>query len=488
MNSRSTATPQSITRRILLFAPGAVLPALIGIASSAVFTRLFAAGDYGQLSVALAWANLGAAFLGQWLVQSVTRLVPGAAADELRAYKMAISVACVAGTVIGVALICSYWFGLYIHDGTIPRLPLLAAGLAVSLALSQVLAATLQAMVRGLAFSGFRIAEVLLRFVLGLALVLIVAIRVEWVLVGAIGSIALLAPLVWNSLDLPNPLLLRQHDVARVRPVLTRFLSYGFPMTWWYASSVILSVGDRYVFAALGNHVGLGIYSANYNLVTGTVQLLATPVGLAAHPMLMAAWTAGETAEAAVWLRKLTMYFITSAVVLLAGTLVAAPYVVQFLLGEEFRQGYRVIPVVLLGQIVWQLGMFAHKPLEFAHRTREMLIASGICMTLSIALNLLLIARHGYMAAAWVTVASYSLYTAIVFWRGQSILSWSLPLRTAISAAALPIAMLIMLGIAARQGLLPRSPLLSAVIVGLVTLAGGIIAMNKLWTTDKLTS
>lgn len=432
------------------YLPSSVVPAFLGLLFTAVFTRTFTAAQFGRFSLAMSAATLLASLAGQWLQQGITRFLPAAqspeAAEELRG-AVALGLAWVSAIILAVgAVACAWaWWQTRPAWGALSM-----AGVAAALVLAHlaILAAMLQASMRAGRYTVYRLAEAAARF--GLSLLLVFALwRDETSLVLAqVFSVGLLLPLLRRDAGAPSYRVLAA-QWRRYQPGLRRLASYGLPMVGWYLAAMLLDMGDRYIIQFFRGSQEVGIYSASYGLVYGAAGLLTAPILLAAHPFLMRAWGQGGGPEASRWLGTIAEWFAIMGMVLTAGLWVLARDVGRFLLGAEFRQGFVIMPIILGGLVAWQLGMYTHKPLEFREKTRLML-AAGLCAAgANIALNVLLVPRFGYLAAAWTTLACYVLYAATTYWLGRRELPWRLDVWRLARFAAVTIAVTAVAAIAA---------------------------------------
>lgn len=412
---------------------------MLGLGFVALFTRVFSARDFGRYGLVASIVTLATAVASQWLQQGATRFLPGAAggtlAETLGATALGLLGSAVAALVFGalVALPVVRMTG----SSWAPFAPAAVAAV-VLLVLFNGTCAVLQARMHASRYRVYRVLDAAARFGFAGGLVFVLARRAEMLLWAQVLSGLALVPFVWRDAALPGIRAVarawRSH-AARLRALA----AYGVPMVGWYLAAVLLEVGDRYIIEFFRGSREVGIYSANYGLVNGAVGLLAAPILLAAHPFLMRAWERGNRPVAMQWLGAIAEWFAIAGLVLTAGLWIFARDVARLLLGPEFREGYRVMPLALGGLVAWQLGMYTHKPLEFAGATRTMLAASLVAAAANVGLNVVLVPHYGYLAAAYTTLACYAGYTVLTFALGRRLLRWAPDWRWLTSRAALAI-------------------------------------------------
>ena len=153
------------------------------------------------------------------------------------------------------------------------------------------------------------------------------------------------------------------------------------------------------------------------------------------------------------------------------------------LLGAEFREGHGIIPWVVAGAALWGFSMYGHKPLELLEKTRVMLALAAICAAANLGLNLLLVPRWGYYAAAVTTFASYLLYPALVSMALRKSYPWRMPKRSFLTvAAATAVLAGVTLGI--RSLLAERTPsiimMIAAGTAGMAAYAAMLVVLGEL--------
>lgn len=424
------ASFRGLWTRIIQYAPGSLVPAAVGVVNSVIFTRVFGAEAYGRFSLVVGASALAAAVLSQWLQQGVGRFLPVAdAAEQIQEIKAATALA-----LIGTVAVATAAFAGCLLLGLRPRGsewdPMIwpAWGLIITTALTASLATVLQAEMRAKLHSWYSIANVVTRLMLALALVFLVRRDVSSLVVASAITQGAFIPAMFRSAGLRLP---RFRDASRPRTTLRirEMLAYGLPMVGYFIAASLLSVGDRYVIGAFRGAAEVGVYSANYTIVSWGVGLVTTPILLAAQPYFMLAWSRGEHSAAASWLATIVELFIAVGSLLVGGMFLFSADIARIMLGAEFRAGHHIMPIVLAGVLAWQVAMYTHKPLEFAGRTRLILVLSVAAALANIGGNLLLIPRMGYAAAAYTTLGSYILYAWATILLGKRVLPWAVGWR-----------------------------------------------------------
>lgn len=469
--------------QIARYIPGSVIPAVVGALFAVIFTRLLTAGEFGRYSLAVSSAVLVSNLTSQWLVQGANRYLPGrggsVAATRLKG-GVALGVVGIlaALTVLGLGLAAADVAGVLQGWESV-----VWAGfaLAVATALFNILGGVMQAQMQATRYSRYQVVAIVGRLALAVLLVYGVSASASSLLWAAgVGHLAML-PFMWRDAGIPSYRSVRRRW-RRLAAVCGRLARYGVPMVGWIVAATLLDAGDRYIIQLTRGAAEVGIYAANYNLVTSGVGLAAMPVLLAAHPFLMRAWQQGDPREAARWLGTIVEWFLVAGAVLVGMVALFAEDAVMLLLGDAFYPGYRIVPIVLAGQLIWQAGLYAHKPLEFVGKTRTMLGLSACTAVLNLALNLAFVPRFGYLGAAYTTVVSYLAYTLVAAWLGRRALAWGIRWRLVASASAQSLGA-VAVAAAVRAVVEPQLGYVAALLIaGMIALAANVWVVRRVMT------
>lgn len=436
-------TGRSLLRRILIYLPGSVVPAVLALVTSMVFTRVFTTAEFGMFSLTAVVVGAPLKVISTtWLVQSVGKFLPPVVEDEDRrrvldavtlATVLIVGIQVLVGSIgyaVGRALLPEQW-----HEFLLP-----AVLFVLATSLFDVTTTVFSAEARAGEYTASKLADSVLT--LGLRLVLVsglVGMDVTLMLWSVVISNGVLVPIMWRQIGLASPL--RAAAFAR-SPEVTRlartFVGFGLPMTAWLLSSILLDVGDRWVIKLLLGSDDVGVYDASYRLIAGVAALMVVPVTITVHPYVMS--LSGSDADAGRTGRVIGTVVDNLSVLAMVSvglTFVLRHDLALVLLGPEFREGSKIMPVVLAGVFLFNIGTFAHKPFEILGRTRTMVLVAFGCAAINLALCFALVPALGYAGAAWATLASYLVYTVAVGALGRRLIPWHLDARRLLREAVL---------------------------------------------------
>jgi O-antigen/teichoic acid export membrane protein len=444
IQASSGSDGRSLLKRIIIYVPSSIVPALLTLATSVIFTRIFNPVAYGKYSLFLVYAAPIELLFIEWLDQSIGKFLPPVQAPEdRRRVKDAIflSIALIFVTEIGLAVgalavgnfaLAPEWQGFLLPT----------ALFVIVSSLFDIIAVVFAAEYRAKEYTSYQLIDSVFTFVLRLLLVAsIISMDIRLMFWSVVISHCFLLPFMWVRGGFPEPWRLGQvFRSNEVRRTARAFLTFGLPMTIFFVSSVLLDVGDRYVLNYLRGPGSVGVYDANYRLIAGVVVLMVAPVTIALHPYLMriAGGQDGKLVEQAIG--SVVENLLLMGALTVGLTILLHRDIARVVLGPQFRAGSVVMPAVVAGVFFFNIGTFVHKPFEIVGQTRVMLVFAVIAAVANIGFCFALIPSLGYNGAALATLLAYVLYTVCVGYLGWQIFPWRVnPRRLATFVGALAV-------------------------------------------------
>ena len=178
-----------------------------------------------------------------------------------------------------------------------------------------------------------------------------------------------------------------------------------------------------------------GIYGAAAKLAV-LMNLFTQAFNYAAEPFFFK--LAGETDSKSIYARVAQAFTLVGSLVFLGIMLYLE--VIQYFLGEDFREGLGIVPILLLANLL--LGLFYNfsiwYKLEDKTRIGGWIALGGTAIVLAV--NGLLIPRVGYYGPAWATLACYGFMAAAGYWTGRKTFRAPYPLFKMAAYIALALA------------------------------------------------
>lgn len=419
----------------LAYLPSSLTPALITTAIIIIYTRVFEPLEYGRYAIVIATLNILTLLLTSWIRQSTLRYRAeyvdlGQVSNFNKGLRRLLSL--MTATIAIIEILVYIVFGRYM--GVYQKYYLPSAAYIVTNLWFANLAGILMADIRTKLYSLF----VALNSILSLGISLLIVFLIHKDIVGLVWGIflseAIMLPFILHasrilSLKANKQAITREKEGLKIELGFVRKMAtYGVPLIGWFIGAYLLNISDRYLIQLFRGSFEVGIYSPNYNLVTGVFGLVSTPILSAAHALLMKFQaTNKEKSEIQKVITEFSRYYLLVSILLLVLILIFAKDMVSIFLGESYREGYIVIPIILLGYLAWNFGLYGHKGLEIEERTRTMLLYVIICALLNIILNVFFIPWLGYLGAAITSLIGLMLYPVLVYIGTRETFRWNIP-------------------------------------------------------------
>ncbi|MCL6598839.1 MAG: oligosaccharide flippase family protein [Alicyclobacillus macrosporangiidus] len=414
---------------------GILIPAILSLLSSALFTRMFPTDEYGNYAIVLSLATFFTSLVGQWIQQPLGRWLAAATSSEREPLFRA--------TWLAFGFIA---FGLFVLGGlaqcliTIPHAFRPYYWVTVCYIWLQILFTTsaliFQASLRAASYALYQVTFAVLRLALSFVFCSVLFHSPVGLMWGTVVATLCVVPIMLFKTGMLRAILNPGRNASQpIWSTFRRMSQYGLPMLGWFAAANVLSTSDRLVIAAYRGNAEAGVYTANYNLVSGTVGLVTAPVLAALWPFLMTSWNRGSRRETGRWLGTIVSLMVAAGVLLCGAIWAIAKEAAVILLGPAFREGAGVLPIVVGGVVLSTVGTYTHKPFEFCGRTYVMMWLALITAASNVVLNLLFVPRWGYMAAAWSTLACYALYALLTAILSQRLLRWHVSMSPIVTAS-----------------------------------------------------
>jgi O-antigen/teichoic acid export membrane protein len=198
----------------------------------------------------------------------------------------------------------------------------------------------------------------------------------------------------------------------------TMLFRYGWPMLPAGLAGMVNETLDRillkYLLPSDTAMHDVGIYGACYK-VSIIMTIFIQTYRMAAEPFFFS--HAGQ-ADFKSLNAKATRFFVLFCGLIFCGTLLFMDQV-QYFIGEDFRSGLHIVPILLLAN--WCLGVYYSSSVwyKMSEKTAAGAWISAAGALVTIVFNLLLIPVLGFVGSAWATLICYASMMLISFLWGQ---------------------------------------------------------------------
>jgi O-antigen/teichoic acid export membrane protein len=171
---------------------------------------------------------------------------------------------------------------------------------------------------------------------------------------------------------------------------------------------------DQVIVFQLAGPRDAGLYGAVYKIYE-RAQFLPATLMTTLFPIFVAAREHHPERVPRLF-RTAIDYLVLTTLPALAIALAGAEPIVRFLFGADFADAGPALPVLMATLVVVSIGYLTGY-LIVAYRLQRQFVAIGAgALTLNVAANLALVGRYGFMAAAWITLATEILVMSLSLW------------------------------------------------------------------------
>lgn len=237
---------------------------------------------------------------------------------------------------------------------------------------------------------------------------------VGWVFYINLACTLLLNVLLWKELTCVSWRL----DVKLLR----RMLSYAWPLVLLGIAGILNQAFDKMAFLNIYDDAGgpgsgkvqLGIYGAAVKIAM-IMAMITQAFRYAYEPFVFG--NSQDRNNPAMLAKGMKYFLIFTLLAFLA--VVAWIEVLKYIIGEDYRVGLRVVPIVMAAEIM--MGVYFNLSFWYKLTDRTLwgaLLSAVGCLVL-VAVNILFVPRYGYMACAWAGVAGYGTSMILSYLVGQ---------------------------------------------------------------------
>lgn len=179
-------------------------------------------------------------------------------------------------------------------------------------------------------------------------------------------------------------------------------LAYSFPLVWHLLAGQILGASDKLVITYYRGAEENAMYSMAYTCAY-VISVLWAALNDSIMPYLMEKMSQDNHKAT----RKVLYVYIGFFLFAAFNFIMLGPEILYVLAGEQYLEAKAVIPVVGVGYIIYLLYSNYVNVESYFRKTKYIAMGTGIAAFLNLGLNILLISKFGYLAAAYTTTTSY---------------------------------------------------------------------------------
>lgn len=205
--------------------------------------------------------------------------------------------------------------------------------------------------------------------------------------------------------------------------LVKEMLRFGLPFVPVFLLALVYTVSDRWLIGRISGLEQSGIYGASYRTAS-LMLLVVTALRFAWVPNMYELHKSGRLKES---LRGIIKLSSTGLCFFTVGFTLFIREIHGVLVGSGYEAGLWVAPLIAFSYYFDGLIQITESPIYCEKKTTMIPFITLAAAFLNVALNIVFIPRHGIMASAWATLATYILLFALFTFFGRRLIRYSMP-------------------------------------------------------------
>jgi len=210
--------------------------------------------------------------------------------------------------------------------------------------------------------------------------------------------------------------------------LMRRMLRYSWPIVILGVAGILNQVADKilfpFIYTASDSQVQLGIYGAAVKIAM-IMAMITQAFRYAYEPFVFGKSRDSDSDQVQASAMKYFIIFTLLAFLCVVGW----TDVLKYLIGRDYWEGLRVVPVVMAAEMM--MGIYFN--LSFWYKLEDKTfwgaVFSGVGCAVLILANIIFVPKYGYMACAWAGFAGYAVSMTLSYLVGQKYHPIHYPLR-----------------------------------------------------------
>ena len=418
-----------LLRQSALYILARLLSGLVGMAMTAVLTRLLEPASYGLYGLALLIMALGSMLLFDWMGVALVRVYAGErrTEDTLRTFLQLFLVLALV-VVLGAAPIMRSlgigWREALIGDALVIAYAAFELSARLRVARQQAGQYLLMTLARNVLIAGFALP--------------IAALTHDglWTAAGMALGIAIAASLAGSPVGFGR--------LTRIdRPLAGAILAYGLPIAAANILGSLVNSGTRALVGGIGSAEELGFYTAGFILIQNTLAMVGSGIESAAFPLAVAAVERGDEAAARSQLVRNSALLLAVLAPAALGMGLTAGGIAHSLVGARFEPSVAaLVPWLCAGALLGNLrANYLDHAFQLGRKPHLQVWVTAVSGAVAMALAAWLIPIQGAVGAAMAVTAANAVGCLHAWLAGRRAFHLPVPVgqavRIAIACAAM---------------------------------------------------
>jgi len=405
-------------KQFFVYTMGSIAQTALNFALLLLYLHYFEPSDYGVISLLTVLSSLISLLVGTGFISGLFRLYYEASIEERKSLASATWIWYLSTGIIPAAILFlfpSFFSNLLFQKGDFSySIKLLSISFLLSM-IETIPFNFLRLEKRSGIFVIFSLLNLIVNFLLKYYFIAVLAHGINGYFESSIIASALMLLVVF-------PFVLKYVSFPPKLSHFSELLKLGYPFIFSGIAVWTLDKANRFVLNYVQGTESVGIYSLGCNFANLFNVLLLSPSALFWNPFFFSYAAKMPEQDIKKLLNKSQIYFLFLGYILFLAISLSSDDILRIFTSKTaYWQAETLIPMLVLGNLVYLLCRQAGNALLLAKRPQITSIAGLIAAVVNIGLNLLLVPVIGIFGSALSTVISYVSFLILIYWRAQTL-------------------------------------------------------------------
>lgn len=209
-----------------------------------------------------------------------------------------------------------------------------------------------------------------------------------------------------------------KRDSASTNIIFKQFLTYGIPLSMWFAFANLLTYSDKIIIRMHFGPEIQGNYQSMFDLLSRGFTMLISPVLISLMPLLSVAYKEERYGEIRSLLKKILLYQIVGFFMMTICYWWFAAGWLMVILKVPDTEVYRQMGFIILsGTFIWQIAMVVHKYYELRMKSHYLLAMVVVAFGMQLVYFQCIKQKHDPVMYSMGYLCSSSVYLVMVSFR-----------------------------------------------------------------------
>jgi O-antigen/teichoic acid export membrane protein len=195
--------------------------------------------------------------------------------------------------------------------------------------------------------------------------------------------------------------------------ILKRALKFGLPFIPAMLGATIMHRADRYLVQNYCSLADMGLYGIGFRFPYMLSTIMISSFGQVWNSTGL--YDVAKMKDGRIVQARLATYYFMLITLADLGLAFMGSTIIRVLTTSEYYPAFQVLQIISISMIIYSLHQFFYTGALVKNKPWLLPASYTIAAIVNVTLNILLLPKFGYMAAAWVSVATYSVFGAVLY-------------------------------------------------------------------------